>query len=129
MLYLPLIDKAIKIALKHSNAPLFKHAAILYDKDGHIISVGFNSINYCIDAIQNPYCSFHAEHMAIFRAYGHRIRKGNSKIYMVVVRCNKKGELRLSKPCYHCQEILKKNRISKIYYSTENSGIEVLELC
>jgi tRNA(Arg) A34 adenosine deaminase TadA len=127
MLFPEHVKKAIKLALKNSTSDLFKHAAILYDEKGNIISTGCNSSVYCSDAIfGNPYVVWHAEHLALYRAYGHRIRKGNSKVYMLVIRCNKNGELRLSKPCYHCSELIHKHRITKVYYSTSEGGIEEL---
>jgi cytidine deaminase len=116
-----IIDFAIEAAHK-SESDLFRHGAVIYDKD-RVLAVGWNVLGKTDSALfYNQYGTFHAESLAIFRAYGGRVRKGNKKVYMFVVRINRHGEFRLSKPCPACEKLLRKNRII-VYYSTEN-GIE-----
>lgn len=44
----------------------------------------------------------------------------NEAIKIVVIRLNKNGELRNSKPCKHCQIIMNALGIDKIYWSVNN---------
>lgn len=76
-------------------------------------------------------CGTHAEVSAM-----HRIARGKytrrkfwettMKMNLLVVRFGKGGELRMSKPCWHCIKVLGSNRtfiIKKIYYSNEDGNI------
>jgi hypothetical protein len=66
--------------------------------------------------LKYPY--LHAEADLISRLWGkHYI---DSKLKVVVVRLNRHGELRQSKPCKRCDKILKALDVNKIWWSTEN---------
>jgi deoxycytidylate deaminase len=77
------------------------------------------------------YGSLHAEANAIFSYYGKNIafnKKKNkwcitghcqkNKLNLIVIRINKINELGLSRPCYHCLQILQDVGINKVYYTT-----------
>jgi tRNA(Arg) A34 adenosine deaminase TadA len=118
-----LTDKIIQMAINSANksdSVLYRHGAVLFDKK-EIISSGYNSLNYNDDALTfSPYAKFHAEALCLYRAYGGRTRKGSNKVYMLVIRLNKHGIFRLSFPCPTCLELIRKNRVSRVYYSTDN---------
>lgn len=59
--------------------------------------------------------SLHAEKVAL-----ENLKKNNTMYNLLVFRW-KNGNLCLSKPCQNCMKRIKKNKIKKIYYSTENN--------
>lgn len=66
--------------------------------------------------IDYPY--FHAETDLISRLWG-RVYIDNS-LKFVVLRLNKRGHLRCSKPCHRCEQILNCLGINKIWWSIDN---------
>jgi deoxycytidylate deaminase len=54
--------------------------------------------------------------------YTHLISK---KLEILVIRLDKQGNLKNSKPCKHCLETLKKFNIKTVYYSTDEGKIEM----
>jgi hypothetical protein len=66
--------------------------------------------------IEHPY--LHAETDLISRLWGKHYIDGSLKI--VVLRLNKRGELRCSKPCEKCSQILNSLGIYKIWWSEDN---------
>jgi hypothetical protein len=65
---------------------------------------------------EHPY--LHAETDLISRLWGkHYI---DNSLKMVIVRLNKRGELRCSKPCEKCSQILNALSITKIWWSDNN---------
>lgn len=66
--------------------------------------------------IEHPY--LHAETDLISRLWGKYYIDNSLK--MVVVRLNKRGQLRCSKPCDKCSQILQALGITKIWWSDEN---------
>lgn len=66
---------------------------------------------------EHPY--LHAETDLISRLWGkHYI---DSSLKMVIIRLNKRGELRCSKPCDKCHQIINSLGIHKVWWS-ENDG-------
>lgn len=66
--------------------------------------------------LEHPY--LHAETDLISRLWGkHYI---DSSLKMVIIRLNKRGELRRSKPCDRCEQILQSLGINKIWWSEDN---------
>jgi cytidine deaminase len=66
----------------------------------------------------SKYPYLHAETDLISRIWGkHYI---DSSLKIVLVRLNKHGELRNSKPCIKCQQILNALEIDKVYWSINN---------
>lgn len=64
----------------------------------------------------HPY--LHAETDLISRLWGKYYV--DSSLKMVIIRLNKRGELRCSKPCERCEHIIKALGINKVWWSTEN---------
>lgn len=65
---------------------------------------------------EHPY--LHAETDMISRLWGKHYIDGSLKV--VVIRLNKRGELRCSKPCDKCSQILQALGIHKIWWSDSN---------
>lgn len=64
------------------------------------------------------YPHFHAETDLISRLWGKYYI--DSSLRMVIIRLNKRGELRCSKPCKRCQSIIESLGINKIWWSIDN---------
>jgi hypothetical protein len=68
------------------------------------------------------YPHFHAETDLISRLWGkHYI---DNSLKMVVIRLNRRGELRYSKPCERCSMIIESLDINKIWWSIDNGFSE-----
>jgi hypothetical protein len=68
------------------------------------------------------YPHFHAETDLISRLWGkHYI---DNSLKMVVVRLNKRGELRCSQPCDRCNMVIQSLGINKIWWSLDNGFSE-----
>lgn len=50
--------------------------------------------------------------------------KFRKKYRLLVLKFNKQGELRDSKPCSQCKEYIKKKGFKEVYYSTNEGTIE-----
>lgn len=108
-----LINACIQEALKSDC--LYSHGAIAF-KGGKIFSKGHNSTKSGrILKMNVP--SIHAE-CACMR--GLRSTKG---MKILVLRVGRGGELRLSKPCSLCRDVMMKSGIHKVYYSDEDGDI------
>ena len=112
------LDKATELS-KFSDCH-FKHGAIIV-KNGKTVAVGINTtINdpkYLDDNTAAEYGSVHAEVAALNACK--KMNLSNATIY--IARTNKRGEARMSKPCIHCQEALRKRGIKKVYYTIDSS--------
>lgn len=68
--------------------------------------------------INNDHPYLHAETDLISRLWGkHYI---DNSLKMVVVRLNKRGQLRCSKPCDKCEQIINALGITKLWWSIDN---------
>jgi hypothetical protein len=68
------------------------------------------------------YPHFHAETDLISRLWGKHYVDNSLK--MVVLRLNKRGELRCSQPCERCSMIIQSLGITKIWWSLDNGFSE-----
>lgn len=66
--------------------------------------------------LEYPY--FHAETDLISRLWGKHYIDNNLK--MVIIRLNKHGKMRCSKPCERCEQIINGLGITKVWWSDEN---------
>lgn len=104
----------------------FLISAVL-DKRNRIISIGENSLtkthpmmaHYVNKTKSNHKIYLHAEISALVRAY-------NKGYAMIVIRVNRQGTLAMSKPCPICEMAIKEAEIKKVYYSTREGEMEVL---
>jgi deoxycytidylate deaminase len=95
--------------LQYSHKIQSKHIAVIIKNSRPITSFVFNG-------------ELHAEMNAI-KNFNRKCGLYEKKISMIVLRVNLQGELKNSKPCYHCLEELKNIGIRKIYYSNEHGEI------
>jgi tRNA(Arg) A34 adenosine deaminase TadA len=86
-----------------------------------ILSIGMNNPNEHPKAYKYGYKfgDIHSELSAILK-YG---EEDCSDVYMINIRINRFGNVRNSKPCKTCQNVLKMFRFKKIFYSTTDSNI------
>lgn len=125
------VDLAIRQAQQaDSNLP-HRHGCVLI-KAGRVINVSHNKLGFSsfgrrfhseADKVPSK-ASMHAELRAILNL-DRTLTEGAS---LLVVRINRKGELRMSKPCSMCKCSTAFVGIKKIYYSTNEGDIEVMKL-
>ena len=114
-----ILKKALREVEKSSHHQ-FKVAAIIF-KGKSILSSGVNGIRSCSKLnkrFQEWENSLHAEQSCIINA--RRCLKGAS---MLVVRVNKKGDLRMAKPCGMCAGFISAVGIKEVYYTTSTGEI------
>jgi len=118
-----ILKTAIKEAYKSNHRQ--RHGCVIF-KGSKIISVGFNEIRYCsrLDEKYKKWInSLHAEQKTILFS-----DCSLKRCSLLVVRINRKGNLRNSKPCRVCMGLIKDVGISKVYYSNDFEGVERLEI-
>lgn len=104
------IDIAVSAALQ-SNMRM-KLGAVLYDRSKHV--VGFNrGFGVEVTGRERPF-SIHAEEMAILKGVRVGIDFNNSTL--CVVRINREGMLRCSRPCGMCSRLIEKVGIRQVWY-------------
>jgi len=120
------VDLAKRMA-DQSVYPSFKHGAVLV-KGSAVINAscnknGFNSFGARFRKKEYGTATLHAELGAILNV--ERSKTEGATIY--VVRINRRGEERLSKPCHMCRSAMEHCGIKRVVYST-NGGYEVMKL-
>jgi deoxycytidylate deaminase len=85
-----------------------------------IISFGWNDGVRKDPRSNHPFHSVHAEFAAVLAAKGENLN--GCSIY--VCRILKSGELAMARPCEHCEAMLRKISINKVYYSISNEWKE-----
>lgn len=119
-----IIDRLIRI-----KAPIKRpnhHAAAVFTKS-NIYSVGINEY----DNKPYPGCSYdaHAEMVAFLKIPPPKNTRKFRKVNLIVIRVDKHGKLKYSKPCMKCIEFIGYHSynmmclIDNIYYSTEDGTI------
>lgn len=104
-----LIDKLKKIAQK---SPVNnRHSAVLFKND--------NFYNFSYNTFVKQDTTVHAEINAIKTFYERKV-KG---LHILVIRVNKSGIIRNSRPCNECIKKLLKLGIQKIFYSNDFGNI------
>ena len=121
-------DKLVDVARLMLDKPnsKYKHFSfIVYENI--IFSIGFNNTTKTHPLAHkygHRFASTHSEINALAK-FPYAIRHLR-KYDMVNIRLNKKGDIRLSKPCMPCQNLLVTFAIHNIYYSTNCENFEVL---
>lgn len=130
-----IVVKSIELATDlfpaaYSNRDGYKcfHFAFIY-KRNTLLSIGQNSykLNPKALALANrfgvnktkKYPSLHAEISAISKIWGREYIDGSMK--MVVIRLNRKLELKNSKPCKSCSQVIQSLGIDRVWYSVNNN--------
>ena len=112
----------------NSNYGKIKHGAVLV-KGGSVISASFNKDKFSAfgDRFRQQGCG-HATHHAELGCVLGIGKAKTSGASIFVVRVNRQGKLRLSKPCPMCHDVLKFTGVKKVYYSTNDGSIEMYKL-
>jgi len=104
------------------------HGAVLV-KGGSVISTAHNKDKFSSfghrfrDQDIGP-ATHHAELSCVSGV--HKSKTNGASIF--VARVNRKGELRLSKPCAMCNKVLKFTGVKKVYYSTNDGSLKMYKL-
>lgn len=118
-----------KIQEKHQHHVEQYHlGAIILDRRGNILSTGFNSSQktHPKQLLYNKYKNnariyLHAEIDALVKC--------KAKPYvMIIARINRKGELRIAKPCDGCIEAIRHSDLKKIYFTNNFGELVLLDL-
>lgn len=104
-------------------AAFVKHGYIRSNEQENIIlSIGTNSDR---KPYSGAYQQMHAE-MEASKKYPKRWKEKRFHVDLIVLRVDKNGNYKISKPCLHCLAQLSRLgycKIRKVYYSTENGCI------
>lgn len=114
-----LLRKAKEIA-KESAGPDFFHSAIVHYK-GKFLTGKCNLSYKTIPNGSGPYSSAHAELRAIRSARAIVNRKNLRGFSIFVMRTNRRGEIRLSKPCPNCMRQIKEAGL-KAEWTVQSKG-------
>ena len=102
-----------KVMSRHSTASNFKLGAVIA-RGKKILGTGFNDPYKTHPRSNTPYQFIHAELSAILSA---KTDLTGASIY--VYRRGYKGRPLLSKPCEHCMELLAREGIKTVFYTTD----------
>lgn len=95
-----------------------QHASIIFDKQGKIISAGYNQPH------AKSIASIHAEQAAIGKSIKSKL---NSCAYgILVIRMSSKGKLKLSAPCEKCREAINQHNLCIYYTDDDDEGNQYL---
>jgi len=103
-----------KAQARRSDVKYFHHGAVLARKS-KIIETGFNHYVSNHDSCYIEYSALHAERDVIEKALKRGCALRGATIY--VVRVNKRGQLRNSKPCQECAKLILEHGIRRVFYS------------
>tara|TARA_R110000824_G_scaffold5670_11_gene26140 strand:+ start:675 stop:1124 length:450 start_codon:yes stop_codon:yes gene_type:complete len=121
------IEHAANMA-QQSDYGKIRHGAVLV-KGGSILSAAYNKSNF--NSFGNRFRKHdrgHATHHAELGCILGIDRSKTSGSTVYVVRINKEGEYRLSKPCSMCHEILKFCGVRKVVYTVDEDKIASYKL-
>ena len=119
----------LEIAKREAQDSCFthKHGAVLV-KGGSVLNKSYNNRNFSSfmrrHVPDDERATRHAELMCVL-GLDRAVTRG-STIY--IVRVNKQGEYRLSKPCRFCQSVLRFVGVRKAVYSMGNNKIGTMKL-
>ncbi len=121
------INMAVDIATSSENSK-FRHGAVLV-KNGKVRNSACNEERYCAfgDRFRERDCghaTLHAE-LGCILGVDRNITQGST---IFVVRVNKQGTPRISKPCTMCQAALSHVGVKQVVYTTSNDSIESINL-
>jgi len=122
------LDLAKRVA-QQSQHDHFKHGAVLV-KGGSVINTACNKDKYKSfgnrfrDTKTCGHATHHAE-LGCVLGLDKSITQGTT---MYVVRVNRQGAYRLSKPCPMCEEVLKFCGVKKVVYTTDEASASKIKL-
>lgn len=120
--FIRLVDTAKKIK---ELTPDFKrnfHVTFILNKK-KLISIGVNSKKTHTCSLNYKYRGEVGTHSELAAINQLRFR-GVQNFTVVNIRLNSKNEVRMSKPCCGCADMLKQFSVKKVYYSTNDGTFE-----
>lgn len=105
------------------------HSSCIINKK-RVISEGYNT-NGSIKLFGCYLPSIHAEMHALYRLYTSKVYKNiknNANLTLTVVRYDRQGNLKNSKPCQACVKLMKKFGIKTVTYSDDNGDLITCKL-
>jgi len=117
-----LLAKRVATQSEHDH---FKHGAVLV-KGGSVINTACNKDKYKRfgNRFRNTKACGHATHHAELGCVLGLDRSLTSGATIYVVRTNRNGEFRMSKPCLMCEEALRFCGVKKVVYTTDEDSVE-----
>jgi len=100
----------MKLALQ-SPCEHYRHGAVIH-KRGRPITGAFNVPYKTHPKGSGPYTTCHAEVRAVAKALSILNKSDLSGYSIYVIRINKRGEMKLSKPCDDCMALIKEHNLS-----------------
>lgn len=109
---------AMAVAVKNTKLqPRYFHGAVLLDGD-KVVAAAANA-GGCNNYLPRRRYSLHAEERVLRKVPGWRDRES---LTLVVVRVNKLGRLKNSRPCKRCTAFITRAGINRVLYSTNDEG-------
>jgi len=121
-------SKILGLAIRTAELSCHRHrlGCVIFKKKS-IISVAYNEPFGLVGNLHPKYIcwphSIHAETKAITSAK-HPLKNCE----MLVIRLNRRGDLRLAKPCEYCEKYIRDVKIKKVYYSTNEGEIKTMRI-
>ena len=105
-----------------------RHGAVLV-KGGSVINASFNKENFNSFGVRfrGQDCGPATHHAELGCILG-LPRSATTGSTLFVCRVNRRGEFRLSRPCYMCHNALKHVGVKKVYYTTNEGTIRMYKL-
>lgn len=118
---------SFRIASKQAKKSLHKQHKLgaVIVKGGRILSTGFNSMRPS-SLINTP--TLHAEAAAVLKLLKYRRLADLAGAEMYVTRFTRGGRIGLACPCDNCRSLLTSVGIKRVYYTTDDGGVEQLDL-
>tara|TARA_Y100000296_G_scaffold87192_1_gene130465 strand:+ start:1676 stop:2080 length:405 start_codon:yes stop_codon:yes gene_type:complete len=122
-----LIELSKRVA-EDSAAPDYRHGAVLV-KGGSVLSVATNKNSHARfgKKFRKRDCG-HATHHAELGCILGLDRSATRGSDLYVVRIGKGGELRMSKPCEMCEQVLRHVGVKRVYYSISENKLGCVRL-
>ena len=117
------LELARRVAINSTYGKL-KHGAVLI-KGGNVVNVAFNKPDFTKfgNRFRNNYtCGLATTHAEIGAILG-LSRSTTEGATVFVVRVNRRGEYRMSKPCPMCEDVLKFVGVKKVVYTTDGNTV------
>ena len=125
--YIDIVDKALYIS-EQSDHKKFKIGAILLNKQGMVLSTGYNQYKThpMMTRYNRMYCKekiyLHAELAALIR------NKHDDPHTLIVARRMRDGDFGLAKPCEICMAAILETTIRRIVYTDRNLDIKIIDI-
>jgi len=118
-----------KRAAQQSQHDTFKHGAVLV-RGGSVMNTSYNKDQHKKfgNRFRNTRTCGHATHHAELGVVLGLDRKVTAGSTVYVVRVNREGEYRNSRPCQMCQNVLKFCGIKKVVYTTGENSVTKIKL-